>query len=67
MRKREVTYFFSLVSKDPYLKSALDSEIQIMSKLKSENIVGFFDVLMSNHNYYIVQELCDSDLEKYMI
>jgi serine/threonine protein kinase len=37
-----------------------------MSKLKSNNIVGFFDVLMSSHNYYIVQELCDGDLEHYL-
>ena len=53
-----------LVGADPYLKSALLSEIQIMSKIKSDNVVGFFDVLESKHNYYIVQELCDNDLEK---
>ena len=35
-----------------------------MSKIKSANVVGFFDVLESKHNYYIVQELCDNDLEK---
>ena len=35
-----------------------------MSKIKSSNVVGFFDVLESKHNYYIVQELCDDDLEK---
>lgn len=52
------------VGADPYLKSALLSEIQIMSKIKSPNVVGFFDVLESKHNYYIVQELCDNDLEK---
>lgn len=37
-----------------------------MSKLKSPNIVRFFDVLMSSHNYYIVQELCDNDLEHFL-
>lgn len=37
-----------------------------MSKLKSPNIVRFFDVLMSAHNYYIVQELCDNDLEHFL-
>ena len=37
-----------------------------MSKLKSVNVVGFFDVLVSDNNYYIVQELCDSDLERYL-
>lgn len=56
-----------LVGADPYLKSALLSEIQIMSKVKSTNVVGFFDVLESKHNYYIVQELCDNDLEKFLL
>lgn len=32
--------------------------------VKSENIVGVYDVMESNHNYYIIQELCDGDLEK---
>lgn len=44
------------------MKSALFSEIQILSKIQSTNIVKLFDVLESSHNYYIVQELCDSDL-----
>lgn len=30
-----------------------------MESIKSENIVGFYDVMESNKNYYIVQELCD--------
>ena len=34
--------------------------------LKSENIVKVYDVMESPNNYYIVQELCDSDLEKYL-
>lgn len=46
------------------MKSALFSEIQILQLLKSNNIVQVFDVLESSHNYYIVQELCDSDLQK---
>ena len=33
------------VNSDPYLKSALFSEIQILGKLKSENIVRLFDVM----------------------
>ena len=45
----------------------MDSEIQIMSKLKSVNVVGFFDVLVSDNNYYIIQELCDGDLERYLV
>ena len=54
------------VDHDDYLKSALFSEIQILQLLKSENVVRVLDVMESSHNYYIIQEICDSDLEKYM-
>lgn len=37
-----------------------------MKVLKSPNIVELFDVMESNNNYYIIQELCDIDLEHYM-
>lgn len=33
-----------------------------MQTVLSENIVGLIDVMESNKNYYIVQELCDGDL-----
>jgi serine/threonine protein kinase len=54
------------VDHDDYLKSALFSEIQILQLLKSDNVVKVLDVMESSHNYYIIQEICDSDLEKYM-
>jgi serine/threonine protein kinase len=28
--------------------------------------VKVLDVMESSHNYYIIQEICDSDLEKYI-
>lgn len=37
-----------------------------MKALKSDNIVGFVDVMESNNNYYIIQELCTGDLEGYL-
>ena len=37
-----------------------------MQTIKSENIVGFFDVMESSNNYYIIQELCDGDLSELM-
>lgn len=55
-----------LVDQDEYLKSALFSEIQILQLVKSENIVRVLDVMESSHNYYIIQEICDSDLEKFI-
>ena len=55
-----------VVDQDEYLKSALFSEIQILQLVKSENIVRVLDVMESSHNYYIIQEICDSDLEKFI-
>lgn len=37
-----------------------------MKVLKSPNIVELFDVMESTNNYYIIQELCDIDLENYL-
>lgn len=58
--------YYTLVDADEYLKNALFSEIKIMECIKSENIVGFYDVMESSKNYYIVQELCDGDLSALM-
>lgn len=33
-----------------------------MENIKSENIVGLYDVMESSKNYYIIQELCNGDL-----
>ena len=55
-----------LVNSDEYLKHALLQEIQILQQVKSKNIVAVYDVMESANNYYIIQELCDSDLEKYL-
>jgi calcium-dependent protein kinase len=41
-------------------------EIHILQQLRSQNIVAVYEVMESSNNYYIIQELCDSDLEKYM-
>lgn len=37
-----------------------------MKVVKSVNIVELFDVMESSNNYYIIQELCDTDLESYL-
>ena len=55
-----------LVNSAPYLKAALISEIKIMKAVRSENIVGLYDVMESSNNYYIIQELCDTDLEHFL-
>lgn len=33
-----------------------------MQMIKSDNIVKVMDVMESSNNYYIIQEICDSDL-----
>jgi serine/threonine protein kinase len=48
------------------LKDALQKEIIILQKFNCENIVKVYDVLESPNNIYIIQELCDTDLEGYI-
>ena len=65
--REESQYFLDYsVDHDDYLKSALFSEIQILQLLKSDNVVKVLDVMESSHNYYIIQEICDNDLEHYI-
>lgn len=66
LKKSQYLLFYS-VDQDDYLKSALFSEVQILQLLKSENVVKVLDVMESSHNYYIIQEICDSDLEHYIM
>ncbi|CAD8197134.1 unnamed protein product [Paramecium octaurelia] len=55
----------SVINADDYLREGLISEIKVMQKLKSPNIVQLMDVMETNNNYYIIQEYCDSgDLDK---
>lgn len=62
-KKSQVLIALNPVDSDDYMKSALFSEIQILQTIKSENVVALYDVMESSHNYYIIQELCDGDLE----
>lgn len=41
-------------------------EIEILQQVKSDNIVRVHEVMESSNNYYMILELCDCDLEKYM-
>lgn len=65
-RQEEEYILEESVNSDEYLKHALMEEIHILQQLSSENIVAVYEVMESSNNYYIIQELCDSDLEKYM-
>lgn len=48
------------ILEDEYYKNAFYSEIQINKKLKSPNIIKFFDVHETVNNFYIVLELAQS-------
>lgn len=41
-------------------------EIEILQMVRSPNIVRVHEVMESTNNYYMILELCDCDLEKYM-
>ena len=45
----------AMINRDPYIKNALFSEIDILKSLKSPNIVGFLEVMESDNYYYIIQ------------
>ena len=48
------------LNEDEYTKTAFYSEIQINKKLKSPNIIKFYDVHETVNNFYIVLELAQS-------
>jgi calcium-dependent protein kinase len=49
-----------LIMQDKYLEEGLKSEMSIMKKLKSPNIVRYVDIAETHNNFYIFQEYCDS-------
>ena len=54
-------------NRDDYLREGLISEIKVMQKLDSPNVVSLIDVMETNNNYYIIQEFCEGgDLDNYL-
>ena len=50
---------------DKYLKSQLKVEIEVLKRLKHNNIVRLIDVLQSSNSMYIITEFCkDGDLRE---
>ena len=45
----------------------LFTEIEIMKKLKSPNIVNLLDVFETFSEYYIIQEYCNGDVLRNLI
>lgn len=48
------SYKKNILISDDYLREGLISEIKVMQKLKSPNIVGLLDVMETTNNYYII-------------
>ena len=44
----------------------LKREIEIMNKIKKENIVNIKEVIDSNKYFYVVMDLCECNLEEYI-
>lgn len=56
----------SMVNKDPYLRSSLQTEINIMKKLNHPNIVKLYDVVITNNSIYLIMQYCaGGDLKRY--
>ncbi len=54
------------ISKDPYLKNALETEISIMKKLRHENIVQLYEIILTTNSIYLILEFCEGgDLKRY--
>lgn len=55
-----------MISKDAYLRSSLETEINIMKKLNHQNIVKLFDVVLTSNSIYLIMEFCaGGDLKRY--
>ena len=48
------------------LEHYIKEEVNTMKKCESENSVKFLDYYEDNTNYYIIMELCDNSLAKYL-
>lgn len=54
----------NFVEKDEYNKNAFISEIKIMKRLKSRNIIHLIDVHETKNNFYIILERAQSTLRR---
>lgn len=55
-----------LAFSDLYCLINLQSEVNIMRRLKHPNIVQLLDIYQTHRNVYVVTELCESDLRTWM-
>ena len=54
----------NVLEQDEYNKNAFISEIRIMKRLKSRNIIHLIDVHETKNNFYIILERAQSTLRR---
>lgn len=55
------------IEKDPYVHKLFQTEVEVMTKINSPNILHLFEFIETVNNYYLVIQYCNNgDLEKYM-
>lgn len=56
-----------MIEKDPYVHKLFQTEVEVMSKINSTNILHLFEFIETANNYYLVIQYCNNgDLEKYL-
>jgi len=55
-----------MMADELYVLNSFKREYSIVSKICSDNVVSFKDIIATKRYFYIVQEKCDYDLRKYM-
>lgn len=51
---------------DSFCLEKLQSEVDIVQKLKHPNIVQFLDIYQTHRNVYVITELCEQDLKHWL-
>ena len=68
--KRELaikTYKLYVINKDPIFKNCIVNELNILNKIKHQNIVKLCDVIKDDEYLYIIEENCsDGTLQDYI-
>lgn len=55
------------IEKDPYVHKLFQTEVEVMTKINSPNIMHLFEFIETMNNYYLVIQYCNNgDLEKYL-
>ena len=67
-QNKETKYYVAIkeIDKERYDNST-NEESEIMNKIKTENSVSVIETIDTKEYYYIVMELCDCNLEEYIL